>query len=305
MWPQHVRTLLKITLLRRKIFRAERFPFIVWWICNIDLDALLSGTGKGEFVAEMLENDLIPPPSFHLFPLGMDGSSVVYPEERDTLPTVLQLDYEVTLYAIRLALLAREFRQEASFESNERGRKSNNIKLRQGRIGHIQDSLRQLWEVDVVRGLAHSTLPVRAQRLYQHAWALYRTCLIYSHTSMWPGQRFETSPDYDVEIEESARQILQIAHGAMNHSNNLHNRFLVFPLFMAGFANTDGSEKMLAVDMIQGMEQEGLCRNTIATRKSLEAIYERQNHSFMTTGHSLDVDWVEVMSEYGVVSPGL
>jgi hypothetical protein len=40
----------------------------------------------------MLNNDMIPPPSFHLYPLGIDGSSIIYVEETDTLPIVLQLN---------------------------------------------------------------------------------------------------------------------------------------------------------------------------------------------------------------------
>jgi len=94
MWSQHLSTLLRISLLRREVFGGETFPFVVWWICNIDLDALFSGAGSGEYVGSMLNSDLIPPPSFHLYPLGLDGSSVVYADEVEVLPTILQLDYE-------------------------------------------------------------------------------------------------------------------------------------------------------------------------------------------------------------------
>jgi len=86
-------------LMRREVFGGERYPFIIWWVCNIDLYAAMSGAGTGEFVGTMLKNDMMPPPSFHLYPLGIDGSSIVYGDETETLPMILQLNYEVTVLA--------------------------------------------------------------------------------------------------------------------------------------------------------------------------------------------------------------
>lgn len=288
------------------MYGAERFPFIVWWICSIDLDALLSGLGTGEFVGHMLKNDLIPPPSFHLYPLGADGSSVVYPEERDTLPTVLQLDYEVTLHAIRLGLLASEFRADPAFETYDTRQREATIKVRQNRILDIQEGLQHLWTVPAVQELAHARLSTRAQRLFHHAWTLFRACIIYSHTSMWPGQRVYTSADYSGEIAAVSQQILQVSQAIMTNSPG-NCRFLVFPIFMAGFASDVGNQKMLAIDLIHQMESDGIGQNTQVARKALEAVYERQNERFMHTGNSLGVDWLQLMMEQGftVVNFGL
>ena len=293
-WPHHISTLLKITLLRRRMFGAERFPYIVWWVCGIDLDALLSGIGSGEFVSNMLKHDLIPPPSFHLFPLGDDGSSVVYPEERESLPTVLQLDYEVTLHAIRLGLLASEFRSDTTYEQADPRQRAMLIRMRHNRVQEIQDSLRHLWTVPAVLDLTQMQLPTRSQRLFHHAWTTYRACIIYSHTSMWPSQRLDTSPNCDAEIAAAVQQILQVSQAIIASKPN-NGRFLVFPLFMAGVASQVGNQKMLAVDLIQHMETDSIGPNTRATRKALEAIYERQNECFMQNGHSLDVDWLQLM----------
>lgn len=271
------------------------------------MDALLSGLGTGEFVGHMLKNDLIPPPSFHLFPLGIDGSSVVYPEERDTLPTVLQLDYEVTLHAIRLGLLANEFRAETSaFEKTDTRQREVTVKIRQSRISDIQEGLQHLWAVPAVQELTQKRLPARAQRLFHHAWTLFRACIIYSHTSMWPGQRLFTSPDYAGETAAASQQILHVAQMIIA-SNPGHSRFLIFPLFMAGFASDIGNQKMLALDLIQQMEGECIGQNTQVAKKALETIYERQNERFMHTGNSLGVDWLHLMMEQGltVVNFGL
>ena len=69
----------------------------------------------------------------------------------------------------------------------------------------------------------------------------------------------------------------------------------------------DGSQKMMALDLITDMEKKSIGSNTRATRHALQIVYEQQNNRFMHTGHSLDVNWGEVMMEQGlqVVNFGL
>lgn len=298
LWSQHLSTLLRIALLRREVFGGERFPFVVWWICNIDLDALFSGAGTGEFVGSMLNNDIIPPPSFHLYPLGLDGSSVVYTDELDSMPTVLQLDYEVTILAVRLALLAHEFRHDNTFNNADIHHRDQATRIRQSRIFELQEALRQLWVAPGVTMIGQNveSLPTRPKQLYEHAATLYRACIIYSHTSMWPGQRLETSPDYDTEIAVASKQILQMTRKALDEERS-DCRYLVLPVFIAGFASTNGGQRTQALDLIRQMEKDSIGRNTAVTRKALSTVYEKQNERFMNTGQSLDVDWMEVMME--------
>ena len=297
-WLHHISTLLKITLLRQRIFGAERFPFVVWWVCGIDLDALFSGMGTGEFVSHLMKSDLIPPPSYHLYPLGEDGSSIVYPEEQTTLPTVLQLDYEVTLYAIQLGLLASDFRSDATYEVADSRQKHMIQKIRQSRVSEIQEGLRHLWTVPAVQEIAQVQLPSRTQRVFHHAWTLYRACMIYSHTSMWPAQRLDTSPDYDNEITAAAQQIVHVSQAILANSSNA--RFLVFPLFMAGYASTNGNHKFLVLDLIEKIEENSLGHNARLLKSLLQAIYKRQEQQFMNTGHSLNVDCLQIMMEMRV-----
>lgn len=242
-----------------------------------------------------MRNDLIPPPSYHLYPLGDDGSSVVYSEERDSLPMVLQLDYEVTLLAIRLGLLANDFTNDTSYQAADQRQMSMILRIRQSRVQEIQDGMRQLWTAPQIQALGRIQLPPRAQRVFYHAWTLYRACIIYSHTSMWAGQRLETSPDYDMEITNAAQQIIQVAQTIVTESDN--SRFLIFPLFMAGFASTNGTQKALVLDLIKQLEEKSICHNAQTTRACLEVIYEQQSERFTYTGHSLDVDWLQVMRE--------
>ncbi|KIW17714.1 hypothetical protein PV08_04909 [Exophiala spinifera] len=298
LWSQHLSTLLRIALLRRDVFGGERYPFVIWWICNIDLDALFSGAGGGEFVGYMLQHDSIPGPSFHLHPLGMDGSSIVYSGELESLPTILQLDYEVTILAVRLAMLAHEFRHDTTFASADYLHRVQAVQIRQSRIYELQESLRQLWLNPAVAmiGQIGNGLPERSIRLYEHAAALYRACILFSHTSMWPGQRLDTSPDYDTEIAVASNQILQMTMKA-HAEDRYHCRYLVFPVFMAGYCSTDGGQRMQALDLIRAMEKNSIGRNTSVTRRALATVYEKQNERFMNTGQSLDVDWMQVMTE--------
>jgi hypothetical protein len=263
----------------------------------------------------MLQNDMIPPPSFHLYPLGMDGSSIVYAEEVQTLPTVLQLNYEVTLLAVRLGLLAQEFRQDVRVVQDATGtfpqQKHYDVKLRQTRVFEVQDALRHLWASPTIATLCSQVCqsdhtPPRTRQLFESAYTLYLACLIYSHTSMWPSQRHDTGPEWDDEIAQAASQIISTAERIVE-AGRLELRFIVFPLFIAGYASTDGSQKMMALDLIQRSEESSIGANTIVTRRALQIVYEKQTSRFMTTGHSLDICWKDIMIEQGlqVVNFGL
>ena len=313
MWVQHINQLLRISLMRRDVFGGERYPFIIWWLCNIDIYAMMSGAGTGEFVGSMLKNDMMPPPSFHLYPLGLDGSSIIYSEESETLPTILQLNYEVTVLAARLGLLAVELGNDELEQNLADAQRipqlgSTNSRLRQGRVYELQEAFRQLWTAPKIALLQQNIelLPKRSNEMLQGASSLYQACLLYSHTSMWPTQRLDTGPDFEDEIAQCVSEILHIATSIIS-TGRLDLRFIVFPLFMAGVASSSGAEKMQALDMISSMEKEVIGSNTTSTRHVLQVVYERQTQRFMNVGHSLDVCWKLIMIEQGmqVVNFGL
>ena len=124
--------------------------------------------------------------------------------------------------------------------------------------------------------------------------------MIFSHTSMWPSQRLDTGPEFDSEIALCVSEILRTANAVVN-AGRLEHRFMIFPLFMAGFASMDGNQKMMALDLISTMERHSIGSNTRATRHALQIIYEEQTRRFMHTGHSLDVNWTDVMVEQGLL----
>jgi hypothetical protein len=120
----------------------------------------------------MLNNDMLPPPSFHLYPLGAEGSSVIYPREEDTLPALLQLNYELSILAAKLGQLARDFRKEATAEADDEdlSLKHSNIRRRRSRISQLQDAFRQLWGASIIASLSLCayTLPKRSTELLVH-----------------------------------------------------------------------------------------------------------------------------------------
>ena len=116
---------------------------------------------------------------------------------------------------------------------------------------------------------------------------------------MWPTQRRDTDPShYEAEITYAVQAILKLANDLLNRQN-LHQRFAVFALFVAGMASTVQRDKTRALELLKAFEQESVGSNTKATRKFLETIYDRQSQSQRRIGHSLDVDWIGVGEETG------
>ncbi|KAI9789653.1 MAG: hypothetical protein M1835_001509 [Candelina submexicana] len=269
LWSQHLSQLCRITSMRREMFSSERHSFLVWWIFIIDMYASLSGSGGGEFIDTALEKELLPPLHEQLPPLGTQGSNNFYPEEREVFPAVLSLNRKVILLAARLGGLARELRIAAAQRLSRNAPVSGSVEVaaidRRGQLNEIQWSFRQLWREESSTCLpedwihTNRRLPPRVQGVFEHvshadaleswvrdllgpkAYALYRACMIYSHTSMWTSQRRETSPGADEEIAQYVAEIIQLAESIIN-SGRFELRFIVFALFMAGFAAREHRE---------------------------------------------------------------
>lgn len=113
---------------------------------------------------------------------------------------------------------------------------------------------------------------------------------------MWPGQRIDTSPEYEPEIASASQQIVQVAEQLVA-SDNGSTKILAFPLFMAGFASPDAGQRQLILDLLTSLEPNTVGQNVQVTKQALNAIFEQQDDRFMLTGQSLDIDWLRVMAE--------
>lgn len=156
--------LLDLVFLRVQTFGNERFPYIVWWVCNIDLYALLSGIGRGEFLAAVIESHMLPGPESQLYPVTPDGRSVIYSNEQNILPAVLQLHHETFILATRLGFLASEFRH-GNDSMSPNGFPHNSTKLYA-----LRDRFKSLWGSSTAEYLVQqmNQLPQRPREMMQN-----------------------------------------------------------------------------------------------------------------------------------------
>ena len=116
---------------------------------------------------------------------------------------------------------------------------------------------------------------------------------------MYPSQRSELFPFSDSEISPSVQEILSLAREIVNNGH-LERKFMVFPLFMAGFASDDPKNKTEAMNLLMALEQETMGKVARASRDLLEIVYEKQNEECSRVGHERDVDWVQILVEKGL-----
>ncbi|KAJ5647573.1 hypothetical protein N7490_003945 [Penicillium lividum] len=297
LWSHHISRLLHISFLRRNHFGREPHPFIIWWICHIDLYALLSGAGDGEFVRAIIDHQMLPGSECLLYPSVAEGFSVIYPEEHDSLPIMMRLYADTFRLATQLGFLAAQLRREKQTllvsEFDQRTKEVRDLRQAFGR----------LWEApDVSWYHQHQeSLPRRSQEIIQQSATLFHVCHLFSYSSMWSGQRLESEFSPDGEIDHHASEILRIAEQTTN-TRRADRHFLVFPLFLAGATASASGLKMMAMELMTSMEDEedGMGRNTATSRAILQTVYERQLERLMRVGHTLDVDWADLMVQEGL-----
>ncbi|CAG7928166.1 unnamed protein product [Penicillium olsonii] len=297
LWSHHISRLLHIAFLRRDKYGQEPHPFILWWVSHIDLYALFSGAGTGEFVRAVIDHQMLPGSESLLYPNAPEGYSVIYADEHDSLPVIMRLYHDTFRLAAQLGLLATRVRQDKQnmpyAEFNPRSQE----------ISDIRQALSRLWESPDVAFLHQNqdSLPRRSREFMQQVTTLYHTCQLFSYSSMWPRQRVESEYSSDGEIDHHAGEILRLAERT-THTRRADRHFLVFPLFLAGATASASGIKMMAMELMTSMEDEedGMGRNTATTRAILQIVYERQLERLMRVGHTFDVDWSDLMAHEGL-----
>lgn len=126
---------------------------------------------------------------------------------------------------------------------------------------------------------------------------LYRACVIYTHTSMFPEQLNDGMPD-EQQINTCSREIIEAARVVLSEKS-YEIRLVVFPLFMAGFATRDRGEKQMALDLLLAVEQQESIGSTESVRILLQKLYEKQRSATMETGNANSVDWIEEVEKSG------
>lgn len=157
--------------LRRVAFPAEPFPYIIWWICIIDIHALLSGNGKGTFVGSLMSSGQVPT----LLEMGRGPSfaelDLRAPEEASLMPSSIECHQTISLLAARLGFLASGLRDTARTRSSSQqiaAVKASHVQ----QVQDLREILKQAWTKPVFEALGvhyqDGTLPVRVRGLFEH-----------------------------------------------------------------------------------------------------------------------------------------
>lgn len=125
--------------------------------------------------------------------------------------------------------------------------------------------------------------------------------MIYSRTSMYPGQRRVSGANSSADTEARVDAILAVATGVVG-AGHADRRSVVFPVFIAGVATAQPDAKGQAIDLVKALEGGGIGQNTTVVRKLLVAVCEEQRRT--ATG---DVDWLGLAADKGlsVINCGL
>ncbi|MCJ1471848.1 hypothetical protein MMC13_000489 [Lambiella insularis] len=310
-WTTHLAQLERLVHLRRNVYSIDPFPSIVWWICIVDIHALLSGIGKGTFVSSLMRRGQVPTPLEMLDGPGLAEPGVRAPEEASLMPSILEVHQTVSLLAARLGFLASSLRELARMQGpSEQAAVAQASHVRwQQQVQDLRDSLKKAWTMPDSLALATSyrdgILPGRVQGLFEHVGQRSTPPIVTRNVQelewrgMWPTQRIDTNAEPLDEISQCASEILNVVSGTVRRCQYEHG-YVIFSLLLAGVATPSAAHKMLALELMLAMEQESIGSNKRRTRKLLEAVYERQSARQMAVGHSLDVDWIQVMMDTGM-----
>ncbi|GFF49318.1 hypothetical protein IFM46972_08771 [Aspergillus udagawae] len=296
LWSHHISRLLHISALRRSTFGIEPYPQIIWWICSVDLYALLSGAGTGAFVQEALENPALLPglgafqQSMHIQSYGSvsleDGDSLI----------VLRLYHDTFKLAARLGFLAAKSRRiNLPFPCSHQDQ-------RQREVCEWREALWLLWNSPEAQFLARAqeSLPLFLQEILWQTSLLYHTSLLFSYTSLWPGQSFGLGAAPQEEIRHHAAAVFSVAESVMAQSKGNDWRSVTFPVFLAGSATPSSDLKVIALDMLSRLEAQEIGRNATSIRYLFQVVYERQTQQSQGVGHPGSADWIEILAEHGL-----
>jgi hypothetical protein len=111
---------------------------------------------------------------------------------------------------------------------------------------------------------------------------------------MYPFQVVSIDPNASAEIATCCSDIIHVAQNIVSRET-FELRYIIFPLFIAGFASNNVQEKSLASDLLRTLEGYSYGGNTRVIRRFLGELYEKQGWQSRGSMGMLPVDWVEEM----------
>ncbi|KAK5110806.1 hypothetical protein LTR62_005517 [Meristemomyces frigidus] len=325
MWAQHLVHLRTKAVQRHQRLGREPHGYLLWLICELDMYACLLGNGTCEFVQTMLHHNMLPTLDQQIPSSGTDGPYL--PTETHILPPIQQLNEGVLLHTVKLAQLAHACRTEASQLPHPTPESTTRW---QTAVSRLQSELVTFWTQTYPPFLGPDSseagrhLPPRPRHVFEHAFLLYQTAIIYSRTSMFPSQRLlplSNQQEIHHDTERRCHSILTLADeyvpgtraesGAAG-ADTKAIRHLVLPLFIAGVATSSPETKTHAIHSMKAMESTAngaIGQNTYRTRQLLTAVCEEQRRAVERGRRMEEVDWFALGREegrgWGVVNCGL
>ncbi|KAL4996842.1 fungal-specific transcription factor domain-containing protein [Aspergillus recurvatus] len=291
LWLHHMSRLLQLSLLRHSVADRERYPLIIWLICHVDLYALFSGAGSGEYIRAAIESHLLPGAESLLYPAGVEDNRVKYPGECITQPLATGLYRECFLLAARLGLLAAEVRAS----------KVPYMETMHRELESLRGGLRQLWNSQEVRFLMETSRnqSSRSQHIFHQISVLFHTSLLFSCLIFRLGQGNTHWIELEREIQHHTEAILQLAAQIVGHGRQSGPLFLTFPLFLSGAVTTSNEAKMVALELLAKLREADLGYQASTTRSILQVVYEAQLHHSQSGEFMREIDWTEVAANHG------
>ncbi|KAL4812230.1 hypothetical protein BDW67DRAFT_129350 [Aspergillus spinulosporus] len=291
LWSHHMSRLLQLSLLRHSVAERERYPVIIWLICHIDLYALLSGAGSGEYIRAAVESHLLPGAESLLYPAGVEDDRLKYPGECVAQPLITSLYRECFLLAARLGLFAAEVRVS----------KVPYMENMHRQLESLRGGIRQLWDSPEARFLmeAQRNLSKRFQHIFQQLFVLFHTSLLFSYSVFRHGQENIHWIELEREIQHHTEAILQVAAQMVGRGRQNGPLFLTFPLFLSGAATTSNETKMAALGLLAKLRETDLGYQAATTSSILQVVCEAQLQHSRSGRYMREIDWREVIANHG------
>jgi len=173
LWPTYLANLDRIAQVRRDVHGAEPFPAVLWWVCIIDILALLSGSGMGSFIANMIGRGQVPTTAALLGTPSLVERGAPTTQEATMMPVILEFHRTMSLLAAELGFIAKELREfETRALPEETRAKVARIGLWQQQVLAIRDKLKLTWRTQIPYALATNPrdqqLPTRIRGIFEH-----------------------------------------------------------------------------------------------------------------------------------------
>jgi hypothetical protein len=113
---------------------------------------------------------------------------------------------------------------------------------------------------------------------------------------VYPLQRASLTPAKIAEVKVAIDAIVNQATSLFQSHPLDSQRFMLFPLFLAGIESTSPKEKMWIADTLAAFARSSVGRNTKVVNEVFREVYAQQ---MMAEGEGSKVDWMEFMGERG------